>query len=254
MTTRRASALVAPLLVALLSTPGCGAGDSGPQLLVFAAASLSDVFQELGEAFEAAHPGTDVDFSFGSSAGLAQQVLDGAPADVFASAAVSHVVEVVDAGAGQEVVPFARNQLVLAVPKGNPEDVSSLEDLTDEALLVGVCAPHVPCGRAAMSLLSAVDVAASVDTEETDVRSLLSKLAAGELDVGLAYRTDVKAASGTVEVIDVIDERTAGAGEVTYAATAVIQPGPAATAERFVAFIGGPAGQTILRRHGFLTP
>lgn len=251
MANRRASAVVAPLVVALLSTPGCGAGDSESTLLVFAAASLSDAFEELGEAFETAHPGTGVDFSFGSSAGLAQQVLDGAPADVFASADVSHVVEIVDAGAGQEVVPFARNRLVLAVPRGNPGRVSSLADLAGEELLVGVCAPHVPCGRAAMSLLASVGVAASVDTEETDARSLLSKLAAGELDVGLAYRTDVQAADGRVDVIDV---RTAGDGEVTYAATVVIHPRPAATAERFVAFIGGTAGQSILRRHGFLAP
>ncbi|MEX2659614.1 MAG: molybdate ABC transporter substrate-binding protein [Acidimicrobiales bacterium] len=236
--------------MALLSTPGCGAGGSESTLLVFAAASLSDAFEELGEAFETAHPGMDVDFSFGSSAGLAQQVLDGAPADVFASADVSHVVEIVDAGTGQEVVPFARNRLVLAVPRGNPGRVSSLADVTDEALLVGVCAPHVPCGRAARSLFASVGVAASVDTEEIDARSLLSKLAAGELDVGLAYRTDVQAAGGTVDVIDV----TAGDGEITYAATVVIHPRPAATADRFVAFIGGTAGQSILRRHGFLTP
>ncbi len=136
---------------------------------------------------------------------------------------------------------FARNRVVLAVPAGNPAGVRGLEDMGREELFVGTCAPGVPCGDLARAVLSAAGVELQTDTNEPDVRALLTKLAAGELDAGLVYATDVRAAGGAVAAIPT------GSG----ALTAPYDPG---LAREFVAFVLSDRGRAILADHGFEAP
>ena len=180
---------------------GCGSADDSEPLLVLAAASLADSFDSMATAFEEANPGIDVEISVAGSSALSVQIEQGAPADVVALAAVTPMNALVDAGLVETPVPFATNSMVLAVPDDNPGEVDSLAALADPDLLVGVCAPQVPCGEYARQVFDAAGVEASLDTEEPDVRSLAGKLAAGELDVGLVYATDVRAMPDRLRIV-----------------------------------------------------
>lgn len=217
---------------------------------MLAAASLTDVFAELAEDFEQANPGTEVTVSFGGSITLVHQVLDGAPADVLATADERTMAEVVEAGMVEgEPRVFAQSSLVLAVPTGNPGEVGGLDDLAVDERFVGLCAVDVPCGALATRLLEAAQVEASADTHEPDVRALLTKLAAGELDAGLVYRTDALA-EDKVELVDV-----AGIEEMTTAyPLAVLAPGRTAAARAFADFVVGESAQAVLSDHGFQIP
>jgi molybdate transport system substrate-binding protein len=249
--------LTAVLVLAACST-GDAAGDDTDRggrtgtVLVFAAASLTDSFEEIGTAFEAANPGVEVELNVGPSSGLREQILEGAPADVFASADEANMDELVDAGRidGTPSV-FAENVVEIAVPAGNPGGVTDLGSLADDGLLVGLCAEGVPCGELARETLIAAGVEASVDTEEPDVRSLLTKLAAGELDAGVVYRTDVLAAGGSVDGIEV----PAGVAAMTRYPIAVVDDAPNPdVATAFVAFVTGAEGRRRLASAGFGEP
>ena len=180
---RRAVAL---WLVVVLSGAGCGADDravtspsarSGTTLTVFAAASLKSVFTQLGTTFEAAHPGTTVAFSFAGSSDLVTQLQGGAPADVFASADSSNMTKASNDGlvAGAPVT-FATNTLEIAVPPGNPGQVSSFADLATPGLKLVTCAAQVPCGAAAHRIATATGVALSPVSEESSVTDVLNKI------------------------------------------------------------------------------
>ncbi|QYG92462.1 molybdate ABC transporter substrate-binding protein [Iamia sp. SCSIO 61187] len=258
MTGRRAAAGLAALALLGAVLAGCGdddapaSGDVGGTVTVFAAASLTDVFTDLGAAFEDAHPGTTVELSFGPSSGLVTQIAEGAPADVVATAATETMADLVaaDAVAG-EPRPFATNALELAVPAGNPGAVDGLDDLAAEDLVVGLCAEEVPCGSLAREALAAAGVEPSVDTDEPDVRALLTKVAAGEVDVGLVYRTDVVAAGAAVEGIEVAtgDDLVA-----TYPIATVADAGDPDGARAFIEFVLSAAGQAALADAGFGPP
>src|ERR1043166_7580473 len=140
------------------SSPSSSKAPTG-EITVLAAASLTEAFNQLGTEFQAAHPGTSIKFSYGASSTLAQQITQGAPADVFASASAATMKTVTDAGdaAGPPTV-FVRNQLVIAVPPGNPKGIKSLADLTKPGLKVVQCAKEVPCGAAAQKALDAANV------------------------------------------------------------------------------------------------
>ncbi len=156
----------------------------------------------------------------------------------------------VDAGlAAGEVIPFAANHLVIAVPAGNPGGVRSLDDLGRDDLLVGRCAPEVPCGRLALAELDESGIDDAADTEEPDVRSLLVKVAEGELDAALVYATDVAAAGDDVQVVE--DERLDRRTE--YQAVR-IDGGDVEAAERFLRLLRGPAGESLLAALGFEAP
>ena len=242
---------MALLAAAALALPACG-DDGGDTLTVLAAASLTDAFTRLGRAFEDEHPGTEVDLGFGPSSGLARSIVEGAPADVFASASPTAMAEVVDAGAAAgRPADFARNLLQLVVPRGNPGQVRGLRDLARAELLVGLCAPAVPCGEVAARVLDDAGVAPATDTEEGDVRALLTKVAAGELDVGLVYETDVAAAGDDVEGIAL--PRGAPAG-TRYPIAVLGEAGDRELAEAFVALVEAPEGQRVLRGLGFRAP
>jgi molybdate transport system substrate-binding protein len=231
------------LIAVLLS--GCNDDASEETITVFAAASLTDAFADVGAAFEAANPGTTVTFSFAGSSALREQILAGAPADVFASASASNMDRVVDADAAGDPVDFATNVLQIAVPQGNDAGVTGLAEFADAELLIGLCAADVPCGDFGREALTRAGVTPQIDTNEPDVRSLLTKIEAGELDAGIVYRTDVRAAGGAIEGIEI---PTAQNVIVTYpiATTSDVDG-----AEAFVAFVLSDVGQAILESYGF---
>lgn len=232
---------------------GTAAGTSlQGELLVSAAASLADVFAELGSEFETAHPGVEVQLNLGSSASLRQQVLEGAPVDVFASADTGNMARLVDAGeAVGEPVTFARNRMEIAVPAGNPAGITGLVDFADPGLLVGLCAEQVPCGTYAREVLSNAGVTPSVDSNEPDARALLTKIEAGELDAGITYLTDVLSTGGGVEGIAIPEEVNVLADYPIAALAGAPNPEIAA---RFVDFVLSGQGQAILDGYGFSSP
>lgn len=234
---------------ATTTTPG--GSDLSGELLVSAAASLTDAFAALGEAFNAGHPEVEIVFNFGPSSGLREQILEGAPADVFASANPSNMDQVVGAGeVSGRARTFARNILQIAVPVGNPAGVTGLSDVAREDLLIGLCAEEVPCGNLARQALIKAGVVPSIDTNEFDVRALLTKIAEGELDAGITYVTDVLSTE-EVEGIDIPSEHNVTADyPIAILADA---PNPNAAAA-FVTFVLSAEGQRILGEYGFASP
>lgn len=222
------------------------------EVLVSAATSLTDAFEEVESAFEMAHPGVDVLLNLGASSSLRAQILEGAPVDVFASANAANMDRVAEAGAVAAAPRvFARNLLQIAVPAGNPAGVRGLEDLASEALRVGLCAERVPCGDFARLALQRAGVVASLDTEEPDVRALLTKLQLGELDAGITYVTDVASAGASVEGIDIAEDMNV----VAEYPIAVLAAAPnRGAADAFVRFVLSDDGRAILARHGFAPP
>ena len=227
-------------------------GGSPSEVRVSAAASLNDAFSEIKVAFEATHPGVDILLNFGGSSALREQILEGAPVDVFASANMSIMDSVVAAGetVGEPRV-FASNLLEIAVPPGNPGGVTSLIDFARPDLLVGLCAEAVPCGDFGRKALDKAGVVPSIDSDEPDVRALLNKIELGELDAGIVYVTDVESAGGKVEGIEIPASDNVIA---TYPiAVLVSAPNPQGAGE-FVEFVMSDAGQEILARYGFAAP
>jgi molybdate transport system substrate-binding protein len=200
-----AAALALTACAATEEAPGPASSSPGVtgEITVFAAASLTDVFTEMGADFEAANPGVTVTFNFAGSSTLAQQINEGAPADVFAAASPSTMATVTDAGNGEgEPVVFVRNQLVIVVAKGNPQGIDGLADLAEPDVTVALCADQVPCGAAAKAAISSAGVTIVPVTLEQDVRAALSKVTLGEVDAALVYRTDAASAADEVDAIE----------------------------------------------------
>lgn len=240
--------LLATLVVLGGLLTGCGDGDEDTVLTVFAAASLSDVFEELAVGFESTHPGVDVRLVHGSSTTLAEQAADGAPADVLATADEQSMALAEDARAA-EPLPFATNDLVLAVPRGNPSRITGVDDLAGATWVR--CADDVPCGRAALAVLRAGRVDADPVSLEVDVRSVLAKVVSGEAEAGLVYRSDGVAAGRAVEVVEVPD---AGEHLARYLAAPLDQAAHPGLAASFVERLGSPEGRRLLARAGFGPP
>lgn len=235
------------VLLSVAVLPACSA-DRAETIVVGAAASLTDAFDEIAAAFEAANPGVDVELTFAGSSSLREQILDGAPLDVFASANLETMQSVVEAGrvTGGAAQEFTSNSLTIVVPPGNRGAVTSLEDFARPGLLIGLCAEAVPCGDFARQALDRAGVTPSVDTDEPDVRALLTKVSLGELDAGIVYRTDVTSAD--VESVAIPEQFDVTAH---YAIASIEDGSPHAGA--FVAFVLSDEGQAILERHGFGT-
>ncbi|MEN8235635.1 MAG: molybdate ABC transporter substrate-binding protein [Actinomycetota bacterium] len=245
---------LAGVLATLFVLVGCasGSGHTDDPILVSAAASLTDVFSAMEDGFEAANPGADVVLNFGGSSMLREQILAGAPADVFASANEANMALIVDADTvAREPTIFATNLLAIAVPAGNPGGVSGLVDFADESRLVGLCAEGVPCGDFGRQVLHNAGVVPSIDTEEPNVRALLTKVEAGELDAGIVYVTDVVSAGSTVDGIDIPGKENVVARYPVAALTDAPNPDGAAA---FVAFVLSDAGRAVLAEYGFGTP
>jgi molybdate transport system substrate-binding protein len=250
------------LAVAALTLSGCAT--PGPQpsataevdnlsgtVTVFAAASLSDSFAEIARAFEAEHRDVSVVFNFGGSSGLATQIVEGAPIDVFAAASESTMTTVVDAGLIETSTPFVTNTLEIAVPAGNPGNVTGLDDFAEPDLAIAVCAAEVPCGAAATTVFNAAGLTPAVDTYEQDAKAVLTKVELGEVDAGLVYRTDVLAAGAAVEGIE-FPEAADAVG--TYPIGMLLESPHPEAAAAFIEFVLGPAGSKILSDDGFGTP
>jgi molybdate transport system substrate-binding protein len=226
-------------------------GQTG-ELTVLAAASLTEAFTTIGSRLEKQHPGLHVTFSFGASSTLAEQIVAGAEADVFAAASPATMATVTDAQfTATEPVVFARNILEIAVPKGNPAAVKGLHDFARTDLRVAVCDVKVPCGAAAAKVFATANVQAQPDTLETDVKATLAKVQLGEVDAALVYATDVRAANQNVNGIPFPEAAQA----VNDYLIAVLRDAPNdAAARAFVDAVLSPEGQQVLQHAGFLAP
>jgi molybdate transport system substrate-binding protein len=240
---------------------GCGGGhdarsgsaSGGPAgtVTVLAAASLTESFTQIGKDFEKANPGVRVRFSFGGSSTLAQQITAGAPADVFAAASPATMKQVTDAGlaTGQASV-FARNQLVIAVPKGNPKRITGLGGLTAPGTKVALCAPAVPCGMAAAKASDAAGIRLTPVTLEQDVKAALSKVRLGEVDAALVYRTDARAAAD----VDGVEFPESVRALNDYPVVALAKGPNPGGAKAFVEYARSESAAAALTRAGFQRP
>jgi len=221
-------------------------------ITVSAAASLTEAFGEIGTDFEAANPGTTVTFNLRSSATLANQIEQGAPADVFASADEANMQKLTDDDlAGSEPVAFASNTLEIAVPPGNPAGITTFQDLAKGGVKLVVCAPEVPCGAAAEDVFAAAGVTPEPDTLEEDVRAALTKVELGEVDAALVYASDVASAGEKVEGIAFPEAEDA----VNDYPICVLADAPNPEAARaFVALVRSEEGQQALADAGFRAP
>ena len=239
-------------LLAVLPLAACGAGDDSPEatpeLTVLAAASLTDVFGQLAAGFEEQHD-VDVTFSFGSSTDLAEQVADGAPGDVLATADSTSIGVAEDAGVTGEVETFATNVLTIVVPRGNPAGVESLDDRADATWVRG--ADEVPCGKVALAVLDAAGVTAEPASLEEDVRATLDKVVSGEADAGLVYATDAVAAADDVDAVAIPD---AADDPTSYYVATLEQSEDDALAADWVAWVTSDEGRKILVDAGFGAP
>lgn len=242
--------LAAGLLVVLLLLAACGTSGSGSDgranLTVYAAASLRPAFSDLIADFEAEHPDVRITrLVTDGSATLATQIIEGAPADVFAAADEPNMDAVVAAGLADAPVLFATNTLVVAVPTGNPGQVNTLADLARVTTVV--CAPTVPCGAATTRLLDNAGVSLKPASLEQNVTAVREKVAAGQADAGLVYATDVIADAQlenfTPDGADAV---------INHYPIAVLTTTPhRQAAQTFVEYVTSPAGQQILAQHGF---
>ena len=231
-------------------TSGGAAAVTGT-ITVFAAASLTETFTALAKQFEAAHPGTKVTLSFGSSATLAQQITQGAPADVFAAASTKTMQQAVDGKAISGPVTFATNVMEIAVPPSNPAHITGVADLARSGVKVVLCQPQVPCGAAAKKVFDQAKVTVHPVSLEADVKATLTKVRLGEADAGVVYVTDVKAAGNKVTGISI---PAAVNASTAYPIGTVGASHNAATARAFVDYVLSGAGTSVLTAAGFGTP
>jgi molybdate transport system substrate-binding protein len=204
----------------------------------------------MASAFEKAHPGVAVELNFAGSQTLVQQIQEGAPADVFASADETNMQKLVASGeiAGTPQL-FAHNALQIVVAAGNPKHIGGLADLAKPGLTITLCGPTVPCGRYAGEAFGKAVLAVPAASQELDVKAVVTKVALGEADAGIVYVTDVRAAGSTVEGVDI----PAASNVVARYPIAPLKSAPnPATAAAFVAFVLSPEGQKGLATFGFL--
>jgi molybdate transport system substrate-binding protein len=236
---------------------------ASPVLTVYAAASLTEAFGELGRTFEAAHPGTTVRFSFAGSQQLALQLEQGGSADLFASADQRWMDYATEKGLVVGETPvFARNRLVVIIPRTNPARITRLEDLTRRGTKLVVAAEAVPAGkytREALTRLAATPgypesydqkVLANVVSQEENVKSVVSKVQLGEADAGVVYRSDVTpAVSRYVTLLDIPDDANVIAQYPIGVTKAAADP---EAARQFIELVVSDAGQRVLQQHGLL--
>jgi molybdate transport system substrate-binding protein len=234
-------AAAATLLV--FATPTGSAGSS-PQITVYAAASLTNVFPQIDRSPR---------YSFGGSNTLAAQIQQGAPADVFASANMTLPAQLFAKGLCSKPVVFTRNTLVIVVPKSNPAKLRTIYDLTRKGVKLVIAGPGVPVGSYTLRILRNMNLSAAVlpnvVSRETDVREVLAKVALGEADAGFVYATDAKVDAGKVKVLKV---PAWAQPKIQYGVCIVSRSANKAEARAFVKRVIGKTGQAKLRKAGFL--
>lgn len=243
----------------LLLLAGCSTSDSAVNsktesvsadqatLTVSAAASLTDTFAEIGRAFEQQNPGATIVFNFGSSGSLAEQIMSGAPVDVFASASVATMAKVSEQA--KDPVTFARNSLVVITPQSNPGGVTDFTGITSAATII--CIETAPCGAATLSFLEKNNLSANSVSLEPDVRAVLTKIIADEADAGIVYRSDALAAGEDVLSFDIPSDKNVS---TDYQISVVSNSANAELAQSFVDFVRGDQAGQVLRDAGFESP
>jgi molybdate transport system substrate-binding protein len=244
--------------------PPAAASTTAPaaNLTVFAAASLTGAFNEMGALFEKKHPGAKVTFNFAGSQDLRSQLEQGAQAEVFASADTKNM----DQLKGENLLRsdpqvFAHNRLVVIVPKSNPAGIKTLQDLSKPGLKIVIADASVPVGNYALQALDKMSadssfgasfketVLKSVVSKETNVKAVVSKVSLGEADAGIAYSTDAQAAAEKLTTIEIPDAFNVIA---TYPIAALKSAGMTSAANEFVEFVLSPDGQAVLAKYGFV--
>ena len=242
-------AVLGGVLFTLLAAGGAGARTDTRTsthvtgITVYAAASLTDVFPKIDSGPR---------YSFGASSTLAAQITQGAPADVFASANTTIPAQLFAKGLVRKPVVFTRNRLVLVVPTSNPAGIRTVYDLRKKGVKLVVAAPAVPVGSYTLQVLKQMgltSVLANVVSRESDVRSVLSKVAMGEADAGFVYSTDVKTVRGKVRVFKI---PAWAQPKVTYGMAVVSSSSNKAAAQRFIKEVLSKAGQKKLFAAGFV--
>lgn len=237
-------------LLALLPLTACGSGGDDTTITVLAASSLTGTFTRLGRQFEDEHPGVTVKFAFDSSATLAQQATQGAPADVLATADTATMDSAKSALASPPQV-FATNVMVLVTPASDPGHVSSFSDLDRPSVEFVTCVPTAPCGKVGQALLDQDHITGRPVSQEVDVKSVLAKVTEGEADAGLVYTTDAVAAGDQVRALPIPGSSRQ---VTTYPITTLTQSRNSDLAREFVDLVTGPTGQRTLRKAGFGKP
>jgi molybdate transport system substrate-binding protein len=257
----RKGPLVLVAVAAVALTAACGSSSTGATpkgspttsgtVTVLAAASLTEAFNTLAKQFEAANPGVTVKLSYGASSALALQITQGAPADVFASASAKNMKQVTDAKLAGSPTDFVKNVMEIAVPPSNPAHVTDVADLAKSGVKVALCQPQVPCGSTAEKVFANAKISIKPVTLEADVKSTLAKVESNEVDAGVVYVTDVRAAGSKVTGITIPADVNASTKYPIAALTKA--PNPTA-AKAFVDYVLSAAGQKVLTGDGFAQP
>lgn len=221
------------------------------ELTIYAASSLSGAFEQIAENFEKRYPQTTVKLSYDGSAALATQLISGATAEVFASADRATMSTVIAAGLVEgSAKVFARNTVSIAVQRGNPQKIFSVNDLANPALRVALCAPGVPCGSLARELLNRMGVSLQPITEEQNVSAVVAKVRSGDVDAGIVYATDVQAHRADLEEVPLPGVEVSN----DYVIAALASSAENEWAQRFVEHVLSDAGQNVLMSDGFKQP
>jgi molybdate transport system substrate-binding protein len=231
-------------------------------LYVFAAASLTDAFTELGKNFETTNPGVKVSFNFAGSQALRTQIEEGAPADVFASANKTEMDALVTSAHVAKDSPknFLSNQLVVILPADNPAGLEKLEDLARPGVKIVLAAEEVPAGKYARQLLENLNgkfgdgyqekVLANVVSNEDNVRQVTAKVQLGEADAGIVYASDA-IASPDLKRMEIPSELNVIA---KYPVASIIGSPNAELANKFIAYVLSDEGKAVLKKWGFSPP
>jgi molybdate transport system substrate-binding protein len=264
--TRATFVAVTLMIVAGLLVAGCTTTEAAPRettLTVFTAASLTGAFTDIGRAYEAVNENVRVEFAFDGSQALRTQIEQGANPDIFVSASTKHMQALQDGGfmENSTVTPFLENNLALIVPADNPAGIKGLADLNRSGVKLVIGTKDVPFGDYTRQMFEklAADLAygpayrdavmANVISEETAVSSVVPKLALGEADAAIVYKSDVS--KDDLEKVMRIEIPAVYNVKATYPLGILAESPNKAEAEAFIAFVRGPDGSAILTEYGF---
>lgn len=247
--------LSALALVTLLVS-ACGGAAPGPglsgKIVILAAASLTDAFNTLGTEFTRVNPQVIVSPSYAGSSTLAAQIMQGAEADVFASADEANMTKLMDAKLNEGASRiFAHNRLQIVVQAGNPRRIAQLSDLARPDLIVVIGAPAVPVGTYAVQAFDKAGIKVTPKSLEADVKAVVTKVSFGEADAGIVYSSDVKAGGPKVQGVEIPDQLNVVA---RYPISLVKGGKNVRAASAFLDFVATAKGREVLAGVGFILP